>query len=211
MKIVEVLKESNDLVSKEFNSLLQDRGYQAIARGSKLFYKSPKSNKILVIVNPIANKEFTDWVNFCNQNVNNPHLPKYTKLKILNFQNPSTGKIEKYTSVFTEELRNNSRGLAIEAIETWGSIVLGNPRVVFGAALEEFLGYKEEDGYDKEEILNKLYSQIGGYQEGAVLFNTIKKTVLAGQQLGYDNDLYDDNIMINSRGMFVINDPWVNF
>lgn len=212
MHIKEVLDDEDpkNFVSNEFEQFLHSRGYSVVGRGSKIFYKSPKSNRVLVVVHPIADKEFLDWVNFCNQNASDPHLPKYTKLKVLNFQNPKTGQQEQYTTVFTEELYENRRGLIIEAIESWGFYVLSNPNVKFSKCLEAFLRVKEEDTeVPMENILEELYKQSGsGYNGLADLFHSVKKTVLAGKQLGYDNDLMDSNIMFNSKGQLVLNDPW---
>lgn len=207
--IIESYQEG--LVSQEFDDFLQNRGYQLLASGTKRFYQSPKSDRLLVVVQPAANKEFLDWVNFCNQNANDPHLPKYSKLTVLDFPNPTTGQQEQYTTVFTERLRENSRGTAIEAMEYWASIVETKPSVVFSKALEAFMQVKQQDDdIDSEETLKDLYNSMGGYQGAGAVFNTVKKTVIAGQRLGYQNDLMDDNIMLNPSGTLVINDPWAN-
>lgn len=214
MNIKELLNESYNegLVSKEFEQSLDARGYKLIGGGSKNFYKSPKSNKILVVTSPSADKEFLDWVNFCNSNSADPHLPRYTKLSTLTFQNSTTGGPEKYVSVFTEELRENTRGTAIQAIESWGFYVESNPNLLFSKCLEAFLKNKaEDDEADMNEVLDDLYDHLGGgYQEANVLFNSVKKVVLAGKKLGYSNDLLDSNIMINQAGVLVLNDPWAN-
>lgn len=214
MRVNELLIEnySEGFVSQEFEQSLDSRGYKLIGIGDKRFYKSPKSNRILVVTSPAADKEFLDWVNFCNSNNTDPHLPKYTKLSTLNFQNPVTGDQEKYVTVFTEELRENRRGIAIEAIEAWGSYVERNPNVTFSKSFEAFLKNKaEKDEADFDEVLDDLYDHIGGgYQAAGTLFNSVKKVVLAGQKLGYENDLLDDNIMINRAGVLVLNDPWAN-
>jgi len=214
MRVKELLNEnySEGLVSQEFEQSLESRGYKLIGTGTKRFYKSPKSNRLLVVTSPVADKEFLDWVNFCNSNSSDPHLPKYTKLSSLTFKNPTTGDQEKYVIVFTEELRENTRGIAIEAIEAWGFYVERNPNVTFSKCLEAFLKNKaENDEADMEEVLGDLYDHIGGgYQDAGNLFNSVKKVVLAGQQLGYGNDLIDDNIMINRAGVLVLNDPWAN-
>jgi predicted RNA binding protein YcfA (HicA-like mRNA interferase family) len=214
MRITNIIIENVDdddpsnFVSAEFEQWLKTKGYQVIGRGAKIFYKSPKSGKVLVVIQPGSSKHVLDWINFCNQNANDPHLPKYTKVKTLSFQNPKTGQVEQYATAFTEELYENRRGLVIEVVETWGFYVLDYPNIVFSKAFEAFIRMKTEDGGDREEVGNAVLTQLGGYHEAANLFNSIKKTVLAGKKLGYGNDLLDDNIMFNRRGQLVLNDPW---
>ena len=211
MLVKELLVEDNNgsrLVSNEFDNFLRARGYQSIARGSKLYYRSPKSSKILVVANPSADQEFTNWVKFCGQQAGNPHFPRYSKLRVISFPNPQTNQQEQYTTVFTEELMENRRGIAIDAIEQWAYMVEKNSNIVFSKALEAFLRIRAQEGVDTDETLEDLYDQVGGYQQLGSLFHAVKNTVIAGQRLGYDNDLLDDNIMLNPAGTLVINDPW---
>lgn len=206
MRYYEILKESNDegYISREFYDWLTSRGYLKIGSGAKQFYRSPKSGKILVVSHPSNNDHMTNWVEFCQQYKTNPHLPKYTPLKPLTFNNPTTGQKEQYLTTFTDELKENRRGPAIEAIENWGYYALNNPNIKFSQVMDRLV---RDEG--QEQALD-LLEEFGGYGSAADLFNTIKNVVATGKKLGYENDLLDDNIMINRQGQFVINDPWAN-
>jgi hypothetical protein len=204
MRYHELLKEITEpgRISKEFDAWLKDNGYLKIGSGAKYFYRSPKSGKVLVVSQPANNNHMRQWVDFSRKNQNNPYLPKYTPIKTLTFDNPVTGEKEQYLVTFTEELRENRRGPAISAIESWGFYVEKNPGMIFSQAM------KILQNNEGEEFVGDVLEQMGGYARAGDLFNTVKNVVITGKNLGYDNDLIDDNIMINNRGQLVLNDPW---
>ena len=194
---------------------LKDKGYEYLGSGiDKQAYLEPGTGQVLIVfgyrkgVKDFSpdQRMFIDWINYCNQNKNNPHLPKFSGFESFEFQ----GK--KYIQARMEKLNEvPSRIKELVSYLESAADHMGNTDI--GTALKRlssFAGNWDEEADEfKYDTVEQIVGFLGGLDSAADLLNTIYQVKEFSRQHGYSLDLHSGNYMQRADGTIVVNDPFV--
>lgn len=193
---------------------LRKKGYEYLGSGiDKQAYLEPSTGKVLVVFGYRKNfkdfspdqRMFISWINYCNENRNNPALPKFSGFESFEFR----GK--KYIQARMEslqELPNRIKDVVSYIDTVVDDIADGN--------VDRALQILADEGYydDKQNKylpykIEKLLELLGGKEKAQNLLNTVHDVAVFGRNQGYNLDLHSGNYMQRSNGDIVVNDPFV--
>lgn len=206
MKIQDIITEDQQVLD-EFSTMargirkaLEKKGYEALGAGvDQEAYLEPNGQTVLKIFGTQGNtkklsadqKMFAKWADFCQQNSDNPFLPKFSGWETFNY------KGELYLQIRTEFLKPSGE--------------LGRAIAQLGSALDndvaDYYTLKTYRGTDREY---KRVAKAVGEQNIPLLLNTLLELIHKTQQKkNYNWDLHSGNIMLRPNGQPVLNDPYV--
>ena len=206
MKIQDIITEDQQVLD-EFGTMargirkaLEKKGYRALGAGvDQEAYLEPNGQTVLKIFGTQGNtkklsadqKMFAKWADFCQQNSDNPFLPKFSGWETFNY------KGELYLQIRTEFLKPSGE--------------LGRAIAQLGSALDndvaDYYTLKTYRGTDREY---KRVAKAVGEQNIPLLLNTLLELIHKTQQKkNYNWDLHSGNIMLRPNGQPVLNDPYV--
>ena len=206
MKIQDIIVEDQQVLD-EFSTMargirkaLEKKGYRALGAGvDQEAYLEPNGQTVLKIFGTQGNtkklsadqKMFAKWADFCQQNSDNPFLPKFSGWETFNY------KGELYLQIRTEFLKPSGE--------------LGRAIAQLGSALDndvaDYYTLKTYRGTDREY---KRVAKAVGEQNIPLLLNTLLELIHKTQQKkNYNWDLHSGNIMLRPNGQPVLNDPYV--
>ena len=197
---------------------LKDKGYQYLGGGiDKQAYLEPGTGQVLIVFGYRKGVEgfspdqrmFINWINYCNANKNNPHLPRFSGFESFQFQ----GK--KYIQARMERL-NEVPARIKELVSYLEDAADHMGAKDFDAALKRltFAGNWDDEADEfKYDTIEQIVDFLGGPDRAADLLNTVHQVKEFSRQHGYSLDLHSGNYMQRANGTIVVNDPfvlWIN-
>ena len=195
--------------------VLQDKGYQYLGSGvDKQAWLEPGTGQVLIVFGYRKdNKEdfspdqrmFIDWINYCNKNKNNLHLPRFSGFESFQFQGKN------YIQARMERL-NEVPARIKELVSYLDRAADHMGAKDFDAALKRltFAGnYDEEADEFKYDTVEQIVNFLGGPDQATNLLNTVHQVKQFSRQHGYSLDLHSGNYMQRANGTIVVNDPFV--
>jgi hypothetical protein len=198
---------------------LAKQGYKYLGSGiDKQAYLEPGTGQILVIFGygrwskgkfSPDQLTFVNWAKYCQQNSNNPHLPRFSGWESFDFNG------QRYLQIRMEPLRELPQNL--KDIVSWledyiderGKIDSKKVAKRIGAQGVEEFDYDEGDFYQKKVKAKKIIEYLGGAQAAAGLMKTVQIAKRMANKEGVNLDLHGGNYMQRGDGTIVVNDPFV--
>lgn len=219
MRAVEFIVESNldemaSSIHGGIRTYLQNKGYKYLGGGiDKQAWLEPGTGYAYIVFGTReGHKEFTpdqrmfvDWVNYCNANKNNPHLPRFSGLESFNFRNQLyiqcrmellqevSGHIKTLVAHLEDAVKHIRNDAIDDALFKLGSTGYWDDE-------NSTLGY-----YETKDIIREL----GGREAVTSLLKTVRQVAEFGEQHGFNLDLHAGNYMQRKDGTIVVNDPFV--
>jgi predicted RNA binding protein YcfA (HicA-like mRNA interferase family) len=193
---------------------LMDKGYKYLGSGiDKQAYLEPGTGQVLIIFGYRKSykdfspdqRMFIDWINYCNKNANNPHLPKFSGFESFQFRGKN------YIQARMEPLNETSDQVHL-LVKQIDDVVNIKKKQNFKKQVKTISDYATfdsadagEGAYEIEDVLDYL----GGEQAAMNLLQTVYKVKKFGIQHGFSIDLHSGNYMQRPDGTIVVNDPFV--
>ena len=193
---------------------LMAKGYKYLGSGiDKQAYLEPGTGQVLIVfgyrkgVDDFSpdQRMFIDWINYCNANKNNPHLPKFSGFESFQFggKNYIQARMEAL-----QELPDNV-GMLVAYIDE----VVHNPKQNFQKQIKNIYSYaafaSSEEGNSTSYELEDTIEYLGGEQAAMNLLKTVYQVKQFARQHKFTIDLHRGNYMARSDGTIVVNDPFV--
>lgn len=211
------IAEMAGMVHQDIRKYLMDRGYEYIRSGiDKHVFREPGTGQIYLVFgsrrgyrNQFTPDQlmFRDWINYCNQNKNNPHLPRFSGLESFNFKNLN------YLQARMEPLQEIPE--KVKHLLGYLEDVV-NPGQNSPANMTQAIQRLTQKGYyDEEENeiimykIRQIIDYLGGPRAALSLMRTVQDVMRFGQQHGFTIDLHSGNYMKRPDGTIVVNDPYV--
>jgi len=197
---------------------LMDKSYKYLGGGiDKQAYLEPGTGQVLIVfgyrkgVDDFSpdQRMFINWIKYCNQHQDNPHLPKFSGFESFVFQGKN------YIQARMERL--NEVPARIKELVSYledAADYMGEKN--FDAALKRltFAGNWDDEADEfKYDTVEQIVDFLGGPDRAADLLNTVHQVKQFSQQHGYSLDLHSGNYMQRANGTIVVNDPfvlWIN-
>ena len=204
MRAQEFITEMAGKVHGGIRKVLKEKGYKYLGGGlDKQAWLEPSTGQVLLIFGYRKGYEkefspdqrmFIDWINYCNQNKNNPHLPRFSGFESFQFQgkNYIQARMEPL-----QELDKDEKDI-VKRIDD----VIYKPFNQAMIELAKLIGHK-----NTEDIINYL----GGKKSAEKLMKTVYTVTRFGERLGFNMDLHGGNYMKRPDGTFVVNDPFIHW
>jgi len=148
---------------------------------------------------------FIDWINYCNKNANNPHLPKFSGFESFQFGGKN------YIQARMEPLQE----LSDEIAHLVGHLaeVIKKQKKDYKKELSTVAQYathsSTEDDYAMYYELEDAITYLGGKQAAMNLLKTVYQVKQFARQHQFTVDLHRGNYMQRPDGTIVVNDPFV--
>jgi hypothetical protein len=194
---------------------LMAKGYKYLGSGiDKQAYLEPGTGQVLIVFGyRKGNTEdfspdqrmFIDWINYCNKNANNPHLPKFSGFESFQFggQNYIQARMEPL-----QELSNDV-GMLVAHVDD----VVNNKKQNFQKQIKNISSYatfaSAEEGDSAYYELKDTINYLGGKQAAMNLLKTVYQVKQFARKHQFTVDLHRGNYMARSNGTIVVNDPFV--
>lgn len=193
---------------------LMAKGYQYLGSGiDKQAYLEPGTGQVLIVFGYRKNiddfspdqRMFINWIKYCNQHQDNPHLPKFSGFESFQFQGKN------YIQARMEPLRELPGNL--RDVVSYIDYVLDKLNT---GDIDAAIDYIADKGYYDEKTnkfipyrVSQLVGILGGKEKTQNLLNTVHKVAMFGKEHGYNIDLHSGNYMQRADGTIVVNDPFV--
>ena len=194
--------------------VLMDKGYKYLGSGiDKQAYLEPGTGQVLIIFGyRKGHKDFSpdqrmfiNWIDYCNANTDNPHLPKFSGFESFQFGGKN------YIQARMEPLKE----LPDQVKHLVGYIDLAIDHMAngdFNQALKD-LARREYYNEVKRTIdpytVKKVIKYLGGPVNTKNLLDTVHTVAKFGRDQGFAIDLHGGNYMQRADGTIVVNDPFV--
>ena len=190
---------------------LVDKGYKYVNSGvDKHVFLEPGTGYAFIVFGyrPGHNegfspdqKMFADWVRYCEQHSNNPHLPKFSGMESFRYQ----GKT--YIQCRMERLQEypTNMGRILHFIEDYAHAeTAGVEHLSYEDVITDMI-----DDSDIPDTFEQVIQKLGGPESAAGLIETVQNVIVFGKQHGFSIDLHSGNYMQRPDGTIVVNDPYV--
>jgi hypothetical protein len=193
---------------------LMDKGYKYLGSGiDKQAYLEPGTGQVLIVfgyrkgVDDFSpdQRMFIDWINYCNKNSNNPHLPKFSGFESFQFQGKN------YIQARMEPLKElpDEVGMLVAQIDD----VVKKSKQNFKRQIKNISSYatfaSADQGDSRYYELEDTIRHLGGEQAAMNLLQTVYQVKKFAQQHRFSIDLHRGNYMMREDGTIVVNDPFV--
>ena len=193
---------------------LANKGYKYLGGGiDKQAYLEPNGQVYIVFgyrkgVDDFSpdQRMFINWINYCNKNKDNPHLPRFSGFETFQFQGKN------YIQARMEALRElpDEVGYLVGNIE---EVTMQMGRGNFDRAMKILTGYAQDSSYEGDQPLwyevKDSINFLGGPESAKNLLKTVKTVQQFARKHNYTIDLHRGNYMARSDGTIVVNDPFV--
>ena len=193
---------------------LMDKGYKYLGGGiDKQAYLEPNGQVYIVFgyrkgVDDFSpdQRMFINWINYCNKNKNNPHLPRFSGFESFQYQGKN------YIQARMETLRElpDEVGYLVGNIE---EVTMHMGRGNFDRAMKILTGYAQDSSYEGDQPLwyeiKDSINFLGGAEVAKNLLKTVKTVQQFARKHNYSIDLHRGNYMQRPDGTIVVNDPFV--
>lgn len=194
---------------------LAAKGYQYLGSGiDKQAYLEPGTGQVLIVfgyrkgVKDFSpdQRMFIDWINYCNKNRANPHLPKFSGFESFQFQGKN------YIQARMEALQELPDQVAYlvgnidDALKRTGA---NNYNDAFHR-LAMWGTHDSWEGDDPEQYdIKSVIRYFGGKNKAIGLLQTVHAVAKFAKKHRYNIDLHRGNYMQRENGTIVVNDPFV--
>jgi hypothetical protein len=193
---------------------LMAKGYEYLGSGiDKQAYLEPGTGQVLIVFGYRKNfsdfspdqRMFIDWINYCNKNANNPHLPKFSGFESFQF----SGK--NYIQARMEPLRElpDEVGDLVGQLDQVTKKKFRDYRKPLRTAAQYATFQSAEEGNNTWYELEDVIEYLGGEQAAENLLQTLYQVQKFAKQHKFTIDLHRGNYMARSDGTIVVNDPFV--
>jgi hypothetical protein len=191
---------------------LMDKGYKYLGGGiDKQAYLEPGGQVLIVFgyrkgVEDFSpdQRMFINWINYCNKNKDNPHLPRFSGFESFEFQGKN------YIQARMEALRElpDEVGYLVGNIDEAVQKLRKNN---YDIAFDTLINYAQHSSYEDEkpyyyEIENSI-ELLGGPEAAKNLLKTVKTVQQFTKRHNYIIDLHRGNYLQRPDGTIVVNDP----
>jgi|LakMenE01Jun11ns_1017448.scaffolds.fasta_scaffold9907661_2 predicted RNA binding protein YcfA (HicA-like mRNA interferase family) len=208
------LEEMAGVINVGISQALAKKGYKYLGGGiDKQAYLEPGTGQVLIVFGYRKGHDnfspdqrmFIDWINYCNANKDNAHLPQFSGFESFQFGGKN------YIQARMEPLRElpDEVGYVVAHLDE----VVKKKKTDYKKELQTISQFAthssaEEDNstyYELEDIVQYL----GGEQAAINLLTTVYKVKKFARQHNFSIDLHRGNYMARSDGTIVVNDPFV--
>jgi len=195
---------------------LMAKGYEYLGSGiDKQAYLEPGTGQVLIVFGYRKNfsdfspdqRMFIDWINYCNKNANNPHLPKFSGFESFQF----SGK--NYIQARMEPLRELPDDVGMLVAHIDDVVNAQKKKQNFNKQIKNISSYatfaSAEEGDSTYYELEDTIEYLGGEQAAMNLLQTVYQVKQFARQHQFTVDLHRGNYMARSDGTIVVNDPFV--
>jgi hypothetical protein len=214
--VMEHLEEMAGTINVGISQALAKKGYQYLGGGiDKQAYLEPGTGQVLIVFGYRKNynefspdqRMFIDWINYCNKNQSNPHLPKFSGFESFQFGGKN------YIQARMEPLRELPDDVGMLVAQIDDVVDAKKKKQNFNKQIKNITSYasfasaEEGDniGYELEDTIEYL----GGEQAAMNLLKTVYEVKQFARQHQFTIDLHRGNYMARSDGTIVVNDPFV--
>ena len=209
------LDEMAGSINVGISQYLAKRGYQYLGGGiDKQAYLESSTGQVLIVFGyrkeysefSPDQRMFINWINYCNKNKDNPHLPRFSGFETFQFQGKN------YIQARMEALRElpDEVGYLVGNIEEAVQKLRKNN---YDAAFNTLINYAQHSSYEGEEPyyyeIENTIELLGGPEAAKNLLTTVKTVQQFSKKHNYTIDLHRGNYMQRPDGTIVVNDPFV--
>lgn len=215
----EDLEEMAGEVHRGIANVLADKGYQYLGSGiDKHAYMEPKTGQVLLIFgyrkgyNEFSpdQRMFISWINYCNKNKDNPHLPRFSGFESFNFQGKN------YIQARMEALQELPESVA-NLVDNIYDAVKKTRAKNYDEAFHNLAMWSTHDSWEgdnpEQYDIKSVIRYLGGKDKAIGLLQTVNTVAKFAKKHGYSIDLHRGNYMQRPNGTIVVNDPfvlWIN-
>ena len=208
------LDEMAGKINVGISQYLAKKGYKYLGGGiDKQAYLESSTGQVLIVfgyrkgIDDFSpdQRMFVNWINYCNKNKDNPHLPRFSGFETFQFQGKN------YIQARMERL-NEVPARIKELVSYLDHAADHMGAKDFDAALKRltFAGnYDEEADEFRYDTVEQIVDFLGGPDRAANLLNTVHQVKQFSRQHGYSLDLHSGNYMQRADSTIVVNDPFV--
>jgi len=193
---------------------LMAKGYEYLGSGiDKQAYLEPGTGQVLIVFGYRKNfsdfspdqRMFIDWINYCNKNANNPHLPKFSGFESFQFGG------QNYIQARMEPLRElpDEVGDLVGQLDQVTKKKYRDYRKPLQTAAQYATFQSAEMGNNTWYELEDVIEYLGGEQAAEALLQTVYQVQKFARQHRFSIDLHRGNYMQRPDGTIVVNDPFV--
>ena len=209
------LDEMAGSINVGISQYLAKRGYQYLGGGiDKQAYLESSTGQVLIVFGyrkeysefSPDQRMFINWINYCNKNKDNPHLPRFSGFETFQFQGKN------YIQARMEALQElpDEVGYLVGNIE---EVTMQMGRGNFDRAMKILTGYAQDSSYEGDQPLwyevKDSINFLGGPERAKNLLKTVKTVQQFARKHNYTIDLHRGNYMARPDGTIVVNDPFV--
>ena len=209
------LEEMAGSINVGISQYLAKRGYQYLGGGiDKQAYLESSTGQVLIVFGyrkeysefSPDQRMFINWINYCNKNKDNPHLPRFSGFETFQFQGKN------YIQARMEALQElpDEVGYLVGNIE---EVTMQMGRGNFDRAMKILTGYAQDSSYEGDQPLwyevKDSINFLGGPERAKNLLKTVKTVQQFARKHNYTIDLHRGNYMARPDGTIVVNDPFV--
>jgi hypothetical protein len=191
-----------------------DKGYEYLGSGiDKQAYLEPGTGQVLIVFGyrkgmkdfSPDQRMFIDWINYCNKNANNPHLPKFSGFESFQFGG------QNYIQARMEPLRElpDEVGDLVGQLDQVTKKKYRDYRKPLQTAAQYATFQSAEMGNNTWYELEDVIEYLGGEQAAEALLQTVYQVQKFARQHRFSIDLHRGNYMQRPDGTIVVNDPFV--
>ena len=208
------LEEMAGVVNVGISQALAKKGYKYLGGGiDKQAYLEPDTGQVLIVFGyrkgmkdfSPDQRMFIDWINYCNKNANNPHLPKFSGFESFQFGG------QNYIQARMEPLRElpDEVGDLVGQLDQVTKKKYRDYRKPLQTAAQYATFQSAEMGNNTWYELEDVIEYLGGEQAAEALLQTVYQVQKFARQHRFSIDLHRGNYMQRPDGTIVVNDPFV--
>lgn len=212
--VMEHLEEMAGVINVGISQALAKKGYKYLGGGiDKQAYLEPDTGQVLVVFGYRKGQKdfspdqrmFIDWINYCNKNANNPHLPKFSGFESFQFGG------QNYIQARMEPLRElpDEVGDLVGQLDQVTKKKYQDYRKPLRTAAQYATFQSAEMGNNTWYELEDVIEYLGGEQAAEALLQTVYQVQKFARQHRFSIDLHRGNYMQRPDGTIVVNDPFV--
>jgi hypothetical protein len=193
---------------------LMAKGYKYLGSGiDKQAYLEPGTGQVLIVFGyrkgmkdfSPDQRMFIDWIDYCNKNANNPHLPKFSGFESFQFGG------QNYIQARMEPLKElpDEVGDLVGQLDQVTKKKYRDYRKPLQTAAQYATFQSAEMGNNTWYELEDVIEYLGGEQAAEALLQTVYQVQKFARQHRFSIDLHRGNYMQRPDGTIVVNDPFV--
>jgi predicted RNA binding protein YcfA (HicA-like mRNA interferase family) len=210
----EELEEMAGTINVGISQALAKKGYQYLGGGiDKQAYLEPGTGQVYIVFGYRNNfnefspdqRMFIDWINYCNKNANNPHLPKFSGFDTFQYGGKN------YIQARMEALKElpDEVGDLVGQLDQVTKKKFRDYRKPLRTAAQYATFQSAEEGNNTWYELEDVIEYLGGEQAAENLLQTLYQVQKFAKQHKFTIDLHRGNYMARADGTIVVNDPFV--
>jgi hypothetical protein len=212
--VMEHLEEMAGEIHGGVRKALMAKGYEYLGSGiDKQAYLEPGTGQVLIVFGyrkgtkdfSPDQRMFIDWIDYCNKNANNPHLPKFSGFESFQFGG------QNYIQARMEPLRElpDEVGDLVGQLDQVTKKKFRDYRKPLRTAAQYATFQSAEMGNNTWYELEDVIEYLGGEQAAEALLQTVYQVQKFARQHRFSIDLHRGNYMQRPDGTIVVNDPFV--